>query len=146
MVPSWILLFGLSLIAPTLADECQPETWRMAALSSSGSINCRMSEVSGAKVDPKTCATLAKKWDISVEKFYELNPRLEDSCENVRPKIRYCVDGFVEPLRAYDGMCGPQNKNATCVGTDKQCCNKKTWTCGDSEEDCTVNCYEGNCY
>ena len=39
----------------------------------------------------------------------------------------------VEPLRAYDGMCGPQNKNATCVGTDKQCCNKKTWTCGDSE-------------
>jgi hypothetical protein len=93
MVPSWVFLFGLSLITPTLADECQPETWRMAALSSSGSINCRMSEVTGAKVDSKTCATLAKKWDITVEKLYELNPRLEDSCDNVRPKIRYCVDG-----------------------------------------------------
>jgi hypothetical protein len=32
------------------------------------------------------------------------------------------------------------------VGTDKQCCNAQTWTCGDSEEDCAPGtCYEGVC-
>jgi hypothetical protein len=67
-----------------------------------------------------------------------------------------------EPLRAYNGLCGPDNGNATCVGTDKQCCNKNTWICGDTlyvpefpgwicadvqiSDDCAINCYEGNCY
>jgi hypothetical protein len=32
------------------------------------------------------------------------------------------------------------------VGTDKQCCNAQTWTCGDSAEDCAPGtCYEGVC-
>jgi hypothetical protein len=39
----------------------------------------------------------------------------------------------LEPLRAYDGLCGPHHAGATCIGTDKQCCNSKTWECGDSE-------------
>jgi hypothetical protein len=115
-----------------------------------GDINCRMSEVSGPKADAKTCASMAKKWDITVEKFYDLNPRLKGDCNNVLPNTRYCVDGceFIfdwlldlcanpvpvpEPLRAHDGQCGPNHNNATCVGTDAQCCNKKTWTCGDTE-------------
>ena len=52
----------------------------------------------------------------------------------------------VEPLRAFDGKCGRPNNNATCVGTDKQCCNAQTWTCGDSEADCAPGtCYEGVC-
>ncbi|UZP32217.1 hypothetical protein NXS19_000033 [Fusarium pseudograminearum] len=77
---------------------------------------------------------------------YELNPRLKSDCKNVLPDIRYCVEGFPEPIRAYNGLCGPPHSNATCVGTDKQCCNKNTWTCGDTKDDCHLNCYEGNCY
>jgi hypothetical protein len=52
-----------------------------------------MSEVTGSKVDAETCASMATKWDITVEKFYELNPRLKDDCKNILPYIRYCVDG-----------------------------------------------------
>lgn len=52
----------------------------------------------------------------------------------------------IEPVRAFDGQCGPPNNNATCLGTDKQCCNSQTWTCGDSTVDCAPGtCYEGAC-
>lgn len=52
----------------------------------------------------------------------------------------------VEPLRAFDGQCGPPNNNATCLGPDKQCCNSQTWTCGNSTADCAPGtCYEGAC-
>lgn len=39
----------------------------------------------------------------------------------------------IEPVRAYDGLCGPYHNDATCVGTAKGCCNSETWTCGDTE-------------
>lgn len=52
----------------------------------------------------------------------------------------------VEPIRALDGLCGPPNNNATCLGTAYQCCNAETWTCGNSTEDCAPGtCYEGAC-
>jgi hypothetical protein len=47
---------------------------------------------------------------------------------------------------AKDGLCGPQHNNATCLGTDKQCCNGETWKCGDSKDDCRPGtCYSGAC-
>jgi hypothetical protein len=53
---------------------------------------------------------------------------------SLRDKLRqitYVCTLVYEPLRAWDGLCGPDH-NATCLGTGKQCCNSKTWTCGDS--------------
>lgn len=29
----------------------------------------------------------------------------------------------IEPIRAYDGLCGPPHKNATYLGTGRQYCN-----------------------
>ncbi|KAK3933467.1 carbohydrate-binding module family 18 protein [Diplogelasinospora grovesii] len=53
---------------------------------------------------------------------------------------------FIKPLRATAGLCGPLNKNATCLGTALQCCNLKTWTCGNFTQDCANGtCYEGAC-
>ncbi|KAK4101431.1 carbohydrate-binding module family 18 protein [Parathielavia hyrcaniae] len=52
----------------------------------------------------------------------------------------------IEPLRSTDGFCGPSHNGANCSGTAAQCCNSKTWTCGDSERDCAPGiCYEGAC-
>ena len=52
----------------------------------------------------------------------------------------------IEPPRAFDGLCGPPNNNATCLGTGSQCCNSETWTCGSSADDCAAGtCYEGAC-
>ncbi|CAF3497348.1 hypothetical protein FGSG_00029 [Fusarium graminearum PH-1] len=132
---SWIHLsvIGLTLVSPAIAaDECQPSTWQ-ARLMETGGINCRFSTKTGSKVSSDTCATIAKKYEITLDTFYELNPRLKSDCKNVLPDIRYCVEGFPEPIRAYNGLCGPPHSNATCVGTDKQCCNKNTWTCGDTK-------------
>ncbi|KAK3903196.1 hypothetical protein C8A05DRAFT_14823, partial [Staphylotrichum tortipilum] len=68
-------------------------------------------------------------------------------CSNLEPNTKYCVIGFVEPLRSTDGFCGPQHNNATCLGTEAQCCNAETWTCGNTEEDCANGtCYEGDCF
>ncbi|KAF4970015.1 hypothetical protein FSARC_2832 [Fusarium sarcochroum] len=148
MGPSWVVrlsLLGLALVNSAVSDDCQASTWTKRSLDTDG-INCRLSTVSASKVDSSTCASLAKKHGITVYDFYELNPGLKVDCKNVEPETRYCVEGFTEPLRALDGKCGPSNGNATCVGTDKQCCNKNSWTCGDTVNDCTVNCYEGNCY
>lgn len=43
------------------------------------------------------------------------------------------MPAVIEPLRATDGLCGPKHNNATCLGTDKQCCNANTFTCGSTE-------------
>ena len=43
------------------------------------------------------------------------------------------IETVVEPLRATDGFCGPKHNNATCLGTDFQCCNANTFKCGQSE-------------
>lgn len=52
----------------------------------------------------------------------------------------------IEPLRSPDGLCGPPNNDATCLGTANQCCNSETWTCGSSADDCAAGtCYEGAC-
>jgi hypothetical protein len=65
-------------------------------------------------------------------------------------------------LVSTDGFCGPKHNNASCLGTDKQCCNAGTWKCSDSEyviiiilrrlswfissEDCASDvCYKGFC-
>ncbi|KAH8743726.1 hypothetical protein F5882DRAFT_498637, partial [Hyaloscypha sp. PMI_1271] len=64
----------------------------------------------------------------------------------IQPNTPYCVSGFIEPLRSASGLCGPKNNNATCLGTDFQCCNSQTWTCGNSTQDCAAGtCYEGAC-
>lgn len=45
-----------------------------------------------------------------------------------------------------NGFFRPQHGNTSCRGTEKQCCNSATWTCGDTTEDCQAGtCYEGQC-
>ncbi|KAK3389598.1 hypothetical protein B0H63DRAFT_507143 [Podospora didyma] len=115
-----------------------------------GDINCRYDSETDDKVDTNTCAEIFKRYNIrgGMEGFYLLNPEVGKNCENVRPYTKYCVKGFIEPVRAWDGNCGPKYKNATCLGMDQgQCCNAETWKCGDSAEDCAPGtCYEGACH
>ncbi|KAH7205027.1 hypothetical protein IWW34DRAFT_769419 [Fusarium oxysporum f. sp. albedinis] len=125
-------LLGLALINPVQSnDGCQPATWK-ASVMDVGGINWRLSTLTGSQIDDNTCALILKKYHITIDTFYDLNHRLNNDCKTIQPNIRYCVEGFPEPLRAYNGLCGPDNGNATCVGTDKQYCNKNTWTCGDT--------------
>ncbi|RMJ19482.1 hypothetical protein CDV36_000849 [Fusarium kuroshium] len=114
-----------------------------------GDINCRGWAQTYEHVDGSTCQKLAEDYHIDLGTFYELNPILESDCKRIRPYTEYCYTGFIEPLRAHDGKCGPLYNNATCLGTDKPCCNTETWTCGNRERDCTPSlCYRGagNCF
>lgn len=99
-----------------------------------GDINCRYTAYTdGRELTRNTCAEIAKEYLMRLETFFALNPTVNPSCDNLKPDTEYCVRGFIEPLRAYDGKCGPPNGGATCVGTGRECCNSETWTCGNSE-------------
>ncbi|KAK4203019.1 hypothetical protein QBC40DRAFT_262788 [Triangularia verruculosa] len=112
-----------------------------------GEVNCRNWGQTYDNVGYWSCSQLATEFGITIEKFWELNPELAPDCEGVQPNTEYCVAGFIEPVRAVDGRCGPDYKNATCIGTEfGQCCNSETWKCGDTEHDCSLGvCYEGQC-
>ncbi|KAK8869098.1 keratin-associated protein 5-5 [Apiospora arundinis] len=110
-----------------------------------GEVNCRYSETTSEAVDLKTCERLSDRHEITIDKFLLLNPTVERDCSNVQPHTKYCVSGFIEPVWAYDGRCGPKYRNASCSGMEMgQCCNKRTWRCGDSIVDCHPEiCYKG---
>ncbi|KAH6692832.1 hypothetical protein BKA61DRAFT_637637 [Leptodontidium sp. MPI-SDFR-AT-0119] len=111
-----------------------------------GQVNCRYSSTTDSEVNYYTCTTLSQFYKISTQVFFTLNPGLALDCSNIQPNTPYCVSGFLEPLRSTSGLCGPKNNNATCLGTDFQCCNSQTWTCGNSTQDCAAGtCYEGAC-
>ncbi|KAH7035345.1 uncharacterized protein B0I36DRAFT_360730 [Microdochium trichocladiopsis] len=96
-----------------------------------GEISCRYTaNTYDTELDCCTCAKLAKRYGISVDLFFQLNPGVNKECNNLRHNTEYCVRGFIEP------------------GTSFPCCNSNTFTCGDSvEEDCAPGiCYEGLCY
>ncbi|KAF8847604.1 hypothetical protein BDZ45DRAFT_607227 [Acephala macrosclerotiorum] len=111
-----------------------------------GQVNCRYSGTTDSDVNYYTCTLLSQFYGISNQVFFTLNPGLALDCSNIQPNTPYCVSGFIEPLRSASGLCGPKNNNATCLGTDFQCCNSQTWTCGNSTQDCAAGtCYEGAC-
>ncbi|KAI8964535.1 carbohydrate-binding module family 50 [Daldinia sp. FL1419] len=165
-----LTLFLSSSSATSISTgECSPVTWQGTESATTwtgppkpkhtrgvvhtspikpGEINCRYWGSTYDDSGKDTCMELAKRYRITIKKFFMLNPELDRDCGNVRPYTDYCVAGFIEPLRAEDGFCGPPHKNATCIGMRHgQCCNSETWTCGSTNEDCALGtCYEGVCW
>ncbi|KAJ3496106.1 hypothetical protein NLG97_g2910 [Lecanicillium saksenae] len=112
-----------------------------------GDVNCRDKNRLTSETDDR-CAALMRYSDGGNEKLFMLNPSLGGDCSKIKYNTPYCTDGFLEPLRAHDGFCGPPHKNATCIGVDLgPCCNSETWTCGKTLHDCARGvCYEGACW
>ncbi len=128
-----------------------------------GDVNCRYTAMVEDETEDR-CAPLMRYGLSGVEELFLLNPVLRGDCSNIKYNTPYCTDGckfnycfpvlqytndsksdrglkktnkarpVLEPLRAYDGFCGPPHNNATCRGVDHgQCCNSETWRCGQSE-------------
>ena len=85
-----IIVAACFLTAVKSGDECQPATWKKRAV---GDIICRYYLESPEQVNYYTCSQLALKFDITVEKFFELNPDMDKDCTKVKPLTRYCVKG-----------------------------------------------------
>lgn len=58
-----------------------------------GDINCRYDARTYDEVGPDTCARLAERYGIALDKFYVLNPQLAPDCRGIAPNTEYCVRG-----------------------------------------------------
>ncbi|KAI5919333.1 hypothetical protein F4810DRAFT_714559 [Camillea tinctor] len=94
---------------------------------------------------PTVLADLAKKYGISLELFFLLNPLLDPDCSSIQAGKDYCVAGTVLDTTP-DGTCGP-NSGVSCLGySGGQCCNSQTGICGGTREDCQTGiCSSGLC-
>ncbi|KND95300.1 hypothetical protein TOPH_00685 [Tolypocladium ophioglossoides CBS 100239] len=135
------------------------------ALPNIGDVVCRYKAKAPPAVNYYTCTELAMRYANTVENFFTLNPSVKRDCSNITPNAEYCVKGCTKHASSHqgpsilttacpdvqypvstDGFCGPKHGNESCSGTDFQCCNSETWSCGDKEEDCAPGtCWEGAC-
>lgn len=68
--------------------------WRPAVVDiKPGDINCRRWDQTPSNVGYWTCNDLATTNDITLDKFWELNPGLSPDCEGIKPGALYCVRG-----------------------------------------------------
>lgn len=58
-----------------------------------GDVNCRWEGTIYDDITPESCQQLADDYQITLEKFFWLNPELDGQCSNIRPNTIYCTDG-----------------------------------------------------
>lgn len=75
------------------ADDCQPWQWTSKRDVVPGQVVCRYTLTSPAEVSYYTCIELADRYDISIDKFFLLNPDLDRDCKTIEPNTDYCVAG-----------------------------------------------------
>ncbi|KAF2123712.1 carbohydrate-binding module family 18 protein [Dothidotthia symphoricarpi CBS 119687] len=111
----------------------------------SAEVNCRYNVTAPEKVTYYTCTELANTYSISLGKFMLLNPLIDPDCTSIQGSEPYCVAGTVVATTP-DGTCKPESY-ASCLGyTGGQCCNRETWKCGNTKEDCAPGtCVGGLC-
>ncbi|PVI03007.1 carbohydrate-binding module family 18 protein [Periconia macrospinosa] len=117
----------------------------LAILPVSAEVRCRYNATAPPTVSYYTCTALATKYDISIEKFFLLNPLLDPDCTSIQAGEPYCVAGNIVPTTT-DGTCKPDS-DTSCLGySGGQCCNSQTWKCGNTKADCAAGtCAGGLC-
>jgi hypothetical protein len=81
-------------VAVSAADDCQPSTWnKKRETNHVGDIVCRYDTVTNQDVNYYTCAEINNKYELSMDRLVDLNPGLQQDCENVKPETKYCVKG-----------------------------------------------------
>ncbi|KAF5851379.1 hypothetical protein GGP41_004176 [Bipolaris sorokiniana] len=50
-----------------------------------GDVVCRYETTTLTKVNYYTCTELARKYSITVDKFFELNPSVNKACDTIKP-------------------------------------------------------------
>ena len=76
-----------------LADDCQPWQWSSKRDVIPGQVVCRYTLTSPAEVNYYSCIELADRYDITIDKFFLLNPDLDRDCKTIKPNTDYCVAG-----------------------------------------------------
>lgn len=124
-----LILYSILQVHAT--GECRPATWKNTATQSGGvnslgslsktadsststrdsivnrrytppgEINCRYSSTTTSNVNCYTCCQMAKKYKITIEAFFILNPNLTRDCKNIKPNTEYCVAGRKSHISLY---------------------------------------------
>ena len=84
-----IILSSLLFFATEVHGDSLTSTGNVAV----GDVNCRYDARTEANVSNATCAQLATKYGVALDKFFVLNPLLETDCSNIQPDTDYCVEG-----------------------------------------------------
>ena len=82
--------------APNVVSYSRPkitQSPRKHLRPQAGDIHCRYWTETYAEVSPDSCSRLAQTHQITLEKFWMLNPELAPSCEGIAPYTEYCVAG-----------------------------------------------------
>jgi hypothetical protein len=104
----------------------------LAILPVSAEVRYRYNTTASPDVSYYTCTELATKYDISLEKFFLLNPLLDPDCTRIQAGEQYCVSDNVVPTSS-DGTCKPDS-GKSCLGySGGQCCNSQTSKCGNTK-------------
>ncbi|XWX00255.1 hypothetical protein V2A60_008275 [Cordyceps javanica] len=119
----------------------------------------------GKDVNYYTCTAMANEYSITVEEFFALNPSVKKDCSNMEPMGWYCIEGYIEPLRAddcadgtcyegwcsgdqsfsTDGTCGEAHGYRLCAGIQGSCCSLDG-KCGNGTAFCGKGvCQSGKC-
>lgn len=61
--------------------------------TAAGDIVCRYTTTTSALVNYYTCTELANFYGITVPKFLQLNPVVDEACSNIKANTEYCVAG-----------------------------------------------------
>jgi hypothetical protein len=92
------IFLALSLVNHVVsADDCQPWQWSSKRDVIPGQVVCRYTLTSPAEVNYYSCIELADRYDISIDKFFLLNPDLDQDCKTIKPNTDYCVAGCKFP-------------------------------------------------
>lgn len=91
-MPPLSLLLGLSVFSGL----------SVPVIAAIGDVNCRYHSTTPAVVNYYICSQFADYYELSIDQFFELNPTLNPTCDNVQPDTDYCVAGC-KRLSAYAG-------------------------------------------
>ncbi|KAK6223465.1 hypothetical protein QIS74_03409 [Colletotrichum tabaci] len=82
-----------------------------------GDVVFRAFDESDEEVSDGICKDIADFYWIDVDFFFILNPGLERDCSNIQSNTEYCTDGWIEPVRDPDGLCGHLFRRASIMET-----------------------------
>ncbi|KAF2472769.1 uncharacterized protein BDR25DRAFT_220067, partial [Lindgomyces ingoldianus] len=133
-----------TIISPTSGSSVYYTTATPLYPTQTGSItNCgRYHEV----VEGDTCNLVCLLYGITFAALRKFNTYLNVDCTNLWLKSSVCVGEVTPEPVSQDGLCGPNNKHATCTNSKFGSCCSVHGFCGDGTDYCSPgNCFSGKC-
>jgi hypothetical protein len=86
------------MIFPSLTAGIVAVIWlSVPAHTATGDLVCRYTATTPSSVNYYTCTQFSDYYGISLDKFIQLNPSVDQDCKTIKPNTEYCVAGCQLP-------------------------------------------------